>query len=379
VRGALSVALSAGLSLALADTALRPVRAGLLDLGPHERFLVPHPTVPGLERYEPRVRFRGVETGDLAAMSARRGAVEPREIEFATDAFGFRNEPAAAEAPIDVLVLGDSYAVGNGTTQNETFAALLAARSGLRVYDLAFVGSPWHQLLNLETEAPRLRLAPGARLVWMPFEGNDLDESYGESFQASALAQDSLVGQARIRWHGFRQRSPVRAASIRLWHAALRPRPVVRAAQLPDGRELLFYAPYAERVRRDAGAVRAHANFSRLRAIVGELHARASALGLDVVVAIAPSKERVYGWVLDGRAAPPDAAAPAPSGFARAVGELCTGHGMRVVDLGPPLAAEAARAWRDGGELLWWYDDTHWNARGHRAVAELLAPALGGR
>jgi hypothetical protein len=376
LRGVLRVALVAGLSLALADTALRPLRAELLDLRPHERFVVPHPTVPGLERYRPGVSFRGRETGDLAAMSALRGAEEPREMEFATDAFGFRNEAAAADAEVDVLVLGDSYAVGSGTTQGETFSALLAARSGLRVYDLAFVGSPWHQLLNLELEAPRLRFAPGARLVWMLFEGNDLDESYGDSLDANALAEASLVGRARIRWYGFRQRSPARAASIRLWHAALRPEPVVRAAPMPGGRELLFYAPYAARVPRDAAAVRAHANFARLRAIVAELRARAAALGLEVVVAIAPSKERVYGWVLDGLPAPPDAAASGPSGFARAVGELCAGHGMRAIDLGPPLAADAARAWRDRGELLWWYDDTHWNARGHRAVAELLAAAL---
>ena len=40
------------------------------------------------------------------------------------------------------------------------------------------------------------------------------------------------------------------------------------------------------------------------------------------------------------------------------------------------LLARADAAWRAGEPPIWWRDDTHWNPRGHAAVAELLSPHL---
>ena len=50
-------------------------------------------------------------------------------------------------------------------------------------------------------------------------------------------------------------------------------------------------------------------------------------------------------------------------------------RGLPVVDLEPALEAAAAEGLTDG-RLVWWRDDTHWNAAGHAVVARVLADAI---
>jgi hypothetical protein len=99
--------------------------------------------------------------------------------------------------------------------------------------------------------------------------------------------------------------------------------------------------------------------------------------GLTVKVVLIPSKVEVYGWVEDG--APPWSTPSTPSGFSVALEKIARQNGLEFLDLKPFLVGEAKEAYASSGELLWWYDDTHWNVRGHDVVAsiiydELLAP-----
>jgi hypothetical protein len=43
--------------------------------------------------------------------------------------------------------------------------------------------------------------------------------------------------------------------------------------------------------------------------------------------------------------------------------------GIRCLDLKPYLAEPGRHLYDETGEFLWWLDDTHWNHRGHDAVA----------
>ena len=78
---------------------------------------------------------------------------EPRQIDFRTDALGYRNDTVPHQ--IDVVVLGDSFAAGAGVTQTATFAHTLATRHGLSVYNLSYPGGPYEQYLNFSIEAPK--------------------------------------------------------------------------------------------------------------------------------------------------------------------------------------------------------------------------------
>ena len=89
--------------------------------------------------------------------------LETRSIDFITDSYGFRNKPLDEGPVYDILLLGDSFTVGNGTTQESTWATLLSSRYNLKVYNLAIPGSPWHSYVNLAMEMERLDIRNRSR------------------------------------------------------------------------------------------------------------------------------------------------------------------------------------------------------------------------
>src|SRR5690606_11438205 len=94
----------------------------------------------------------------------------------------------------------------------------------------------------------------------------------------------------------------------------------------------------------------------------------ADRLGVRVLVTVVPSKDEVHAPLL-GRTR------QTPTSFAQLVAPLAAGMGSDLLDLGPPLFAEAA-ARGDDGRLLYWRDDTHWNLDGHTVAARALLARL---
>src|SRR5262249_23556051 len=139
-----AVVASSLVSVALLDVAARPLF--LRSLSPGE--IVELPSMPLVHRYLPDVRFRGTIYGEMAKDPDAERHREYRDGSFATDGFGFRNE-RTPDGPIDVIVLGDSYAMGDDTAQSKTWPVLLSNMHGLRVYNLAIGGNgPWHEFTD---------------------------------------------------------------------------------------------------------------------------------------------------------------------------------------------------------------------------------------
>jgi hypothetical protein len=97
------------------------------------------------------------------------------------------------------------------------------------------------------------------------------------------------------------------------------------------------------------------ATFERMQALAAEY-------GFQVTVLLAPTAERLYKDSFDDLPPISDEAH-----FIRYVQQLAGRHRFPVVDLHASLAPYAAR------ELLYYRDDSHWNERGNRVVAEILA------
>jgi hypothetical protein len=97
------------------------------------------------------------------------GAVET----IAIDAKGFCNPPGkAARDAADVVMLGDSFMFCSGVKPENTAAAAIEVRSGLRTYNLGISGvGPWEYLELLRRFG--LELRPRA-VVMNIYEGNDL-------------------------------------------------------------------------------------------------------------------------------------------------------------------------------------------------------------
>src|SRR5205085_5589113 len=183
-----------GLSITFAVTAFdllaRPLLLYVFEDRPKLLFARRLPALPEVYRFAPNVNFRARTYGDLAAVAGRRDWREYREISFITDAYGFRNDTTSQDAarPFDLVVLGDSFGVGDGTSQEQTWASVLAREHNLAAYNLSMDGaSPWQEYVNFLLEGERLRLRPGTLVAWVFFTGNDLDDLYLPAYERAQL------------------------------------------------------------------------------------------------------------------------------------------------------------------------------------------------
>ena len=129
---------------------------------------------------------------------------------------------------------------------------------------------------------------------------------------------------------------------------------------------MLFFTPYAARMRATPAMIRAHPSFTLFRETIVRTVALARARKLDLAIVLIPSKEEVYRWVLERQ--PPWSSDPSPSGLGVVLTEICREADVRLLDLKAPLIEESRRRYERTHELLWWRDDDHWNerARGRR-------------
>ena len=359
------VLVSACFGVTLFDLAARPLLLYLYGVRPADRYLHRWPPLPQLQRYDAGVNFVGPTYGDLAAVSGRADWREWRQIRFATDEYGFRNEPpgaGGAERPFDLVVLGDSFGVAAGTSQEETLSSVLARDYGLTSYNLSVSReNPQQEYVNLLLEGERLNVREGACVLWLVFSGNDLDEPYYTELENPRPEWPGPLTRLARGVGDFRARSPVRTLLSRGEAGQVIDR------TLADGRRVLFNETYARRSGRTAEDLVRHANFESLTRTLGAMEGLARERRLAVAVALVPSKEEVYSWLLDG--APPWSAAAEPSGFSAVLRGLCGRHGFRFLDLKPALVEASRLSYEKSGALLWWRDDTHWNGDGQRAAA----------
>ena len=350
------------------DLLIRPVMEPRLNFTPLNIATRKLPRLPIVGRWDSNLAVDMESYGDLAAMAGNPAFREPRSIRFETDAAGFRN--GLITGPADLIILGDSFGVGAGTTQDRLFASLLATRYGHSVYNLSFPGGPYDEFVNFAIEWPRLIVTRNATVVWTFYTGNDLDDAGGETWKLEALPWRGTVGAGLVRWRTFRNRSP-----FNRWMEGVRFRLhggvsdiVVR--KLPDGRPFLFLEGHEAWGLRSRTEVERHQNFPKLRRTMAAMKALATVRGVNLAVLILPTKGEVYRWVLEDR--PPKREDREPSGFVLAVGAVCEELRLRCFDAKPALVKEAERLWSTKRELLWWRDDTHLGERGHDVVAEFI-------
>jgi hypothetical protein len=370
------VAFSTVLTVLLADLGLRLFGEKMLYYRPHEMFINRWPKLPLVSRYKKDVRYEGESYGDLAAMLGDARFRQKRRVVFETDPFGFSNGSEALNDDVyDVIVLGDSFGVGLGTTQTRNWVAQLRERHGIRAYNLSIPGSPWQSYVNFALEADRLPVGPETVVLVALFSGNDLDDDYyeGGKTNLAALPWNDAWATWGVRLGSFVRRSPMVmfAGRIRLGN---RSAPSVLARELPDGRSMLFYEPYVTSRNRTMEMARGHAHYPALINTIRGIQRVAADHGLTTVVVLFPAKEEVYDWVVDGHQ--PWGRKSGRGGLAGALDESCREEGLMFVDLAPALTEAAEKEWQDSGDLIYWPDDTHWNEKGHAVVADIIHEAI---
>src|SRR4029077_1082655 len=121
--------------------------------------------------------------GDLYVPEFRRSptlmgsVLERRFIATSIDAHGFREPAPLPDAR--VLPLGDSCVVNPTITQALAWPKILESLTGATVYNLGVHdSSPAQQVWLLAHVLTTLSPRGARRVIWMIFEGNDLENSY---------------------------------------------------------------------------------------------------------------------------------------------------------------------------------------------------------
>jgi hypothetical protein len=363
--------LSASLTISVVDLCLRPLIGHHLHYTPTNMFTRKLPTLPIVGRWDANVSHIAQSYGDLAAIAQEPSFREPRQIVFQTDEAGFRNQRVAR--PIDLLVLGDSFSAGVGTSQEHVFSSLLNV-GGRHVYNLSYPGGPYDEYVNFAVEGPRLPLASDAWLIWTLYTGNDLDDGYGTTWDPAQFRTRTGLSAWAVRFRTFRNRSPLnqlmQGVRARMSHDP----EVVLVRRLPDGRPMLFVRNHEWWGQQSRAEVERHPNFPKLERTLAAMRDLAAARHVRLAVLMFPTKGEVYRWVLEERL--PQQSDEEPSGFAQAVSAACLQVQITCVDSKPYLVKVARQLFQIRGDLLWWRDDTHLGWRGHEAIAAFIAGAI---
>jgi hypothetical protein len=311
--------------------------------------------------------------------------LELRNVDYQIDAYGLRNRESPAGAK--TFALGDSFCFGFGVPQDAIFTERMQAAMGERVYNLGMVAtSPTQQVELMDhlltTHPDSIR---PERLLWLIFEGNDLEESVtlaspvpSESKSLGEIFERTIVGNVARIPSLLREQSVIRLMSS--GHITLKGFGAGAAAnhyQL-DGSTLaypLYHSPkfgprlfrqaYLDEATKPESFVLDHPNLPRFNAAFRKMQGLATEHGFEVTVVIIPTEARLYKDAFDDMPAITE-----EPHFIRYVEKLSDSLGFDHLDLNALLQPHAEQ------ELLYYRDDTHWNERGHQVVAGLLATHL---
>lgn len=131
--------------------------------------------------------------GDLYAIDGgndplRNLALSPRTVYFSTDKLGYRNSSSSILENNSVIFVGDSFVVGNGTSQED----IITQQFPSAPYNLGFPGGPadyWNRLNGLKH-----KIRQDAKIVLFFYEGNDFFRA--DDVEIGQLLT-SILGQAK--------------------------------------------------------------------------------------------------------------------------------------------------------------------------------------
>jgi lysophospholipase L1-like esterase len=310
--------------------------------------------------------------------------LEKFEVTIRINELGFRESSDIDST--EIFTLGDSFTFGWGVNEQESWPGLLETRLNRPIYNLGIHDASPRQELELLSHVLRqhggtLRVR---KLLWMIYEGNDLEDDYTEEVQrhdASVkvpLTRGTLIdAMERLMWTIKRQSvihklrrgqitwktskdndasNPYNVDGVSLVY------PLYYSGQLGPR---LFSSTYVDLAGESAGYVENHWNRAALESVFRDMKSLADQHDFEVAVILAPTASRLHGPYFDNF--PEISERPYFLDFIR---ELSESAGFSTVDLYELMRPHAGR------ELLYFRDDDHFNHRGNALAAELIEQNL---
>jgi hypothetical protein len=399
--GLLAVVLTADLVFTMADNVRRQRAEAVISresresdsqLWHGEIFPRPYfPTRRNVMLFKPNVHVEGETYGEYYSPAMRRSrtlmdsVLELRHISYSIGPYGTREVASLGQSRL--FALGDSFVMGYATEEGKVWTDVLGTTLGEPVFNLGISSTGPRQQLELLKYflTAHSDSARPTHVLWMLFEGNDLENDYAELHEVARPAGgvramlDGTIVQAMARLP-----RELRNESLlsRLIHGELRAASssgtLLGGRTEVDGVTLttplyhskrwgyrLFSPPDVEHATKSRDYVLNHPHRVLLDSTFREMRALSEQHGFRVTVIVAPSDARVYGKDFDGFPKLSDRAY-----FTEYAIQLAQQEGFAAVDLLPLLRPFAER------ELLYYRDDHHWNVRGNAVVAGIIEQVL---
>lgn len=309
--------------------------------------------------------------GDLAYLANRRDLATYQLETFETDRCGFRNPPELLESgkPVDILLLGDSFSLGNRASEDATPRARLAHYTGLRVYDLstkvldkdaiqAFLkqtntGSATALLFVMERVHHYFSLSPSHTTQLCD------ETSEASNYLKGVRKIVSSFGTSRLEILAQRALRTLENDTI-LPH---RPDPRVAQLTLRDGRSMLFW-------KEDIAIAANRSDEIEIGAHLEAFTENLQALNLKPIIVLVPNAYSVY----HNHLANPPLPLQTPS-YLQRLARILEEKNIPIVSLESVLQ-DAASLQLESGQMVYWTDDTHWNKLGIDIAMRWLAENL---
>jgi hypothetical protein len=330
----------------------------------------------GSERpFRPNARYeRAGVYGNLSALGNQPDLRHHHHVVFLTDSLGYGNPPElGASGPPGALLFGSSFSAGTEVSAGEGLAARLTDLTGRVVYNAA-PGDP--APVRVRELAGQVGMRSGGIVIFEFFEGNIPPPVEAVTPNPSELRCRSLRrvadGQAACaalnRLYDWNEVNPLQVFASRahrlVQNDILLPNTAAQRvirARLENGSEALFLRLEREDFRRPRDAAPAERYFIWL-------DRRLAMQGQQLLVVLMPSKYTVYAPLLEA----PDTVTRGSVAYLAELERRLRLRGIAVVNLVIPLRAAAREALRSDS-LIYWQDDTHWNATGVIVAAHVIA------
>lgn len=349
-----------------------------------------YPTEKNFALHKPNVTVSGRPFGNFYSAPMRSSptltgsVLEKYPITIRINELGFRESSDIDSAGI--FALGDSFTFGWGVNEQESWPELLEARLGQPVYNLGIHDASPRQELEvlrhvLRRHGDDLHIK---RLLWMIYEGNDLEDDYTEEVQRQdvpatvpltsgtpieaieglmwTIKRQSVIDRfrsGRIAWKtstGSDAPNPYRVDGVSLVY------PLYYSKRFGPR---LFSGTYIDLVGKPVSYVENHWNRPALESVFQDMKVLADEYGFEVAVIMAPTACRLHGPYFDNF--PEISERP---WFLDFVEDLSEAANFSTVDLYEQMKPYG------GSELFYFRDDDHFNRRGNEVAAELIEQEL---
>jgi len=360
-------------TLILCDALLRFTDAGIYYYNTNAGYNIRRfPWIPKCYRYVTNVNMRSGVIGDLSWVSGDH--TRQKEVTFITDSKGFRN---TEELPsYERILLSDSFGVSTLTDQPDILSEKMRAY-GVPTYNISIdAANIWNEAVTFKYEIDNIPVKEGGIVEWVVFEGNDFEGRYFPEWPLDTV-QNSWTKALGASLQNYLKNSVIRHIIKSATHSYKqknspqenKKQDVVTKMKMFE-QPIFFDKSYVNTLALSEKDLTEHPNAKEITRCFKFLMAECQKRNLKLRCIVAPTKGRVYEWVIKGQE--PWTSSLDTSPFANFFNNLCSENNIDFIDLTPTLISESKTTYQNSGDMLYWYNDTHWNDLAQDIVAKKL-------